>query len=199
MKPKTRYNIRLAGRKGVQVRTGVEADFGLLYRMYAETSIRDGFAIREEGYYREVWGTFLRAGLAEPLVAEVSGEPVAAVVIFYFAGKAWYLYGMSRAAHREKMPNYLLQWEAMRRAKAAGCLTYDLWGAPDHLDETDPMWGVYRFKEGLGGTVIRHVGAWDLPVRPFYYRLYTGFLPKILDWMRYRGVRRTRRSLTPMA
>jgi peptidoglycan pentaglycine glycine transferase (the first glycine) len=199
MKPKTRYNIRLAGRKGVQVRAGTEADFGPLYRMYAETSIRDRFAIREEAYYREVWGTFLRAGLAEPLVAEVSGEPVAGLVIFYFAGKAWYLYGMSRQVHREKMPNYLLQWEAMRRAKASGCVCYDLWGAPDTFDETDHMWGVYRFKEGLGGRVVRHIGAWDLPVRPTYYHLYTEILPKVLNWMRVRGVQRTRRSLAPLA
>lgn len=199
MKPKTRYNIRLAGRKGVLVRTGTEEDFGLLYQMYAETSIRDGFVIREEAYYREVWGTFLRAGLAEPLIAEVSGEPVAAVVIFFFAGKAWYLYGMSREVHREKMPNYLLQWEAMRRAKASGCRCYDLWGAPDTFDETDRVWGVYRFKEGLGGIVVRHIGAWDLPVRPYSYRLYTEILPKVVDWMRKRGVRRTRRSLEPLS
>lgn len=199
MKPKTRYNIRLAARKGVQVRSGSEADFELLYRMYAETSLRDHFAIREQAYYREVWGTFMRAGLAEPLVAEVAGEPVAGLLIFYFARRAWYLYGMSRQVHREKMPNYLLQWEAIRRAKAAGCLCYDLWGAPDTFDETDRLWGVYRFKEGLGGKVVRHIGAWDFPVRPDYYRLYMEILPKILSWMRVRGARRMRRSLASPA
>jgi lipid II:glycine glycyltransferase (peptidoglycan interpeptide bridge formation enzyme) len=198
MKPKTRYNIRLAGRKGVRVRSGTEADFGLLYQMFAETSLRDGFAIRENGYYKEAWGTFWREGMAEPLVAEVSGEPVAAIVLFHFDKKAWYLYGMSREVHREKMPNYLLQWEAMRRAKAYGCVCYDLWGAPDTFEETDPMWGVYRFKEGLGGVVVRHIGAWDLPVRPYAYRLYTEILPKVLDWMRKRGFRRTRHSLAPL-
>jgi lipid II:glycine glycyltransferase (peptidoglycan interpeptide bridge formation enzyme) len=198
MKAKTRYNIRLAGRKGVQVRAGTEADFGLLYRMYAETSLRDGFAIRDEGYYRDVWGTFLRSGLAVPLVAEVSGEPVAAVVIFVFSGKAWYLYGMSREIHRDKMPNHLLQWEAIRWAKASGCSCYDLWGAPDRFDESDRLWGVYRFKEGLGGRVVRHIGAWDLPIRPSYYRLYTELLPRLLDWMRRRGIRRTRQSLASL-
>jgi peptidoglycan pentaglycine glycine transferase (the first glycine) len=199
MKSKTRYNIRLATRKGVQVRRGTQADLGLLYRMYAETSVRDGFAIREEAYYREVWGTFLHSGLAEPLLAEVSGDPVAAVVIFRFAGKAWYFYGMSRDAHREKMPNHLLQWEAMRRAKAAGCNCYDLWGAPEVFDETDRMWGVYRFKEGLGGQVARHIGAWDLPLRPYFYRFYTELLPKVIGWMRQRGVQRTRRSIEPLS
>ena len=116
MKQKTRYNVRLAGRRGVTVRVGTQADLDMLYRMYAETSLRDGFVIREEAYYKMVWQTFMEAGMAEPLIAEVEGEAVAAVVIFRFAGEAWYLFGMSRPLHREKMPNHLLQWEAMRRA-----------------------------------------------------------------------------------
>lgn len=192
MKQKTRYNVRLAGRRGVEVRPGDLDDLDLLYQMYAETSVRDEFVIRDEAYYQIVWEAFIKAGLAEPLIAEVDGEPAAAVVIFRFAGKAWYLHGMSRLKHREKMPNYLLQWEAMRRAKAAGCDRYDMWGAPDVFSEKDPMWGVYRFKDGFGGQVVRHIGAWDLPVRPIYYRLYSQILPRVLDWLRSRGARRTR-------
>jgi lipid II:glycine glycyltransferase (peptidoglycan interpeptide bridge formation enzyme) len=101
--------------------------------------------------------------------------------------------GMSRLAHREKMPNYLLQWEALQRAKAAGAETYDLWGAPDVFDESDSLWGVYRFKEGFSGEVVRHIGAWDLPVNLNMYRLYTQILPRLLNWMRWRGQERTRR------
>lgn len=194
MKQKIRYNIRLAERKGVFVRSGTEADLGLLYRMYAETSARDGFVIREEAYYRLVWETFMRAGVAEPLVAEVVGEPVAALIVFRFAGKAWYLYGMSRQAHRDKMPNHLLQWEAMLRARAAGCTIYDLWGAPDTFDGSDPLWGVYRFKEGFGGQVVRYIGAWDLPIRPFVFRLYNEVMPRVLAWMRRRGLARSHRA-----
>jgi peptidoglycan pentaglycine glycine transferase (the first glycine) len=210
MKQKTRYNVRLAGRRGVDVRIANESDLGLLYRMYAETSIRDGFAIRDEAYYRTVWGTFMRprspAGAqpeseqghlpaAEGLVAEVNGEPVAGLMLFWFGGQAWYLYGMSRDKHRKKMPNYVLQWVAMQRAKLAGCKRYDLWGAPDNFDESDPMWGVYRFKEGLGGKVVRHIGAWDYPVRPLIYKLYVRLLPRVLGWMRQRGEARTRQRM----
>lgn len=195
MKQKTRYNLRLAERKGVTIRVGTLADLPLLFRMYAETSARDGFVIRDEAYYHLLWTTFMEAGMAEPLIAEVDGEASAAVVIFRFAGTAWYLNGMSIQAHREKMPNYLLQWEAMRRARAAGCTTYDLWGAPDVFDESDSMWGVYRFKEGLGGQVRRHIGAWDLPVRPRLYWLYTRALPRILAVMRRRGQERTRQMV----
>ena len=194
MKQKTRYNIRLAERKGVTIRIGSTSDIPLLYRMYAETSQRDGFVIREAAYYHTVWETFIRAGFAEPLIAVIDGEPAAALIIFYFAHKAWYLYGMSLPIHRDKMPNYLLQWEALRRVKQAGCLEYDLWGAPDDFQPDDPLWGVYRFKEGLGGEVVRTVGAWDLPLRPRYYQLYTRILPHLLDWMRYRGKERTRRD-----
>jgi len=194
MKQKIRYNIRLAERKGVFVRSGTEADLGLLYRMYAETSARDGFVIREEAYYRLVWETFMRAGAAEPLVAEVVGEPVAALIVFRFAGKAWYLYGMSLQAHRDKMPNHLLQWEAMLRARGAGCIMYDLWGAPDNFDKSDPLWGVYRFKEGFGGQVVRYIGAWDLPIRPFVFRLYNEVMPRVLAWMRRRGLARSHRA-----
>ena len=176
MKAKTRYNIRLAERKGVEIRQGGMADLDLLYRLYAETSVRDGFVIRSLDYYQTLWSTFIKAGMVRILIAEVEGEAIAALVLFLFQKKAWYLYGMSRDVHREKMPNYLLQWEAIRQCKLAGCLVYDLWGAPYHFEETDPLWGVYRFKEGLGGQVVRHIGAWDLPVQQENVSLvHTGF------------------------
>jgi len=192
MKQKTRYNIRLAGRRGVTVRPGEESDLELLFNMYAETSVRDGFTIRNSEYYLALWKKFIAAGLAEPLLAEVEGEPVAGVIVFRFGGRAWYMYGMSRDAHREKMPNYLLQWEAMIRAKQAGCIEYDLWGAPDEFVESDALWGVYRFKQGLGAEVVRYIGAWDLPLNQLMYRTYTQLLPRVLYLMRQRGEEQTR-------
>jgi lipid II:glycine glycyltransferase (peptidoglycan interpeptide bridge formation enzyme) len=134
--------------------------------------------------------------MATPLIAFVDGAPVAAVIIFHFAGKAWYLYGMSRVKHRDKMPNYLLQWEAILRAKADGCAIYDFWGAPDQFIETDSMWGVYRFKEGYGGDVTRYIGAWDFPVNKPFYKLYTQLLPKLLNLMRQKGARRLQQSVS---
>jgi lipid II:glycine glycyltransferase (peptidoglycan interpeptide bridge formation enzyme) len=195
MKQKTRYNIRLAGRKDVVVRVGTVDDIPLLYKMYAETSTRDGFVIRDVGYYRTVWGSFMAAEMAEPLIAEVNGEPVAAIFVFYFAEQAYYVYGMSRAVHREKMPAYLLQWEGMKRARLRGCLTYDLWGAPDVFDESDAMWGVFRFKRGLGGEVVRTLGAWDYPPNKLWYRLYAEIIPRVLGLMRARGKKRTARQV----
>jgi len=196
MKQKVRYNLRLAQKKGVTVRKGTLDDLPLVYRMYAETSVRDGFVIRPEGYYRHAWEGFIKSGMAEVLLAEVDGEVVAGLILFFFAGKAWYLYGMSRQIHRDKMPNYLLQWEAMRSARAHDCMQYDLWGAPDAFDESDAMWGVFRFKEGLGGEVIRFIGAWDYPSRPLLYRLYTQFLPAFLNILRRKGKARVRREVS---
>ena len=196
MKSKTRYNIRLAKRRGVIVRPGSTADIDLLYRMYAHTAVRDAFVIRNRHYYQEVWETFLNAGLAEPLIAEVEGNPVGGVVIFRFANRAWYMHGMSLDEHREKMFNHRLQWEGMIRARAAGCTAYDMWGAPDTFDKSDPMWGVFRFKDGFGGQVVRTIGAWDYPVRRMQYHLYNQVLPRILDILRFRGKSDTKRSLS---
>jgi lipid II:glycine glycyltransferase (peptidoglycan interpeptide bridge formation enzyme) len=217
MKQKTRYNIRLAAKKGVTLRIGTVDDFSMLYKMYAETSVRDGFVIRDEGYYQTVWKTFAtnqqppnprsqisnlqlpithyQSPFAEPLIAEVDRQPVAAIFVFYFAERAYYVYGMSRDIHREKMPSYLLQWEAIRRARARGCRVYDLWGAPEVFDDSDPMWGVYRFKEGLGGQVVRTLGAWDFAPSSFWYKLYTQVVPRLLDVMRSRGRAKTKQSL----
>ena len=126
-----------------------------------------------------------------PLIAEVQGEAVAAVMLFWFAGRAYYLHGMSRAIQRNKMPNFLLQWEAIKAAKNAGCSIYDLWGAPDVFSEDDSMWGVFRFKQGLGGEVLCTLGAYDLPIRPTLYKIYTNILPNVLDIMRRRGKAQT--------
>jgi lipid II:glycine glycyltransferase (peptidoglycan interpeptide bridge formation enzyme) len=196
MKQKTRYNIRLAEKKGVVLRVGTLEDLSMLYKMYAETSLRDGFVIRDEGYYKTVWTLFIKSDepTCEPIIAEVDGEPVAAIFVFYFVGRAYYVYGMSRNVHREKMPTYHLQWEAIKRAKARGCRVYDLWGAPEVFDESDSMWGVYRFKEGLGGQVVRTLGAWDFAPNPLWYKMYSEIIPRVLDVMRSRGRSKTKQN-----
>jgi peptidoglycan pentaglycine glycine transferase (the first glycine) len=195
MKSKWRYNTRLAARRGVTVRRGTSADLSLLYQMYAETAARDGFVTRPEDYYRDAWYAFIEAGLAQPLIAEVEREPVAMVLIFRFASRAWYMYGASRAVHREKMPNYLLQWEAIRWARERGCAVYDMWGAPDIPDESDPLWGVYRFKRGFDGEFVTHIGAWDFPVSRAGYCLYTSVMPRVLATMRWRHWRAVDRTV----
>jgi peptidoglycan pentaglycine glycine transferase (the first glycine) len=186
MKPKWRYNIRLAERKGVTVRAGSAADLPTFYRMYAETGGRDGFLVRPYAYYQQIWEHFLAQGLAHLLLAEVDGVAVAGLILFRFGPTAWYFYGASTSQSRPLMPNYALQWEAMRWAKAAGCTRYDWWGAPDVLDESDPMWGVYRFKTGFGPELAQSIGAYDYPTNRLLYWLYGEAMPRLLDLMRRR-------------
>ena len=191
MKQKTRYNIKLSEKKGVMIRQGTAKDLETLFQLYARTSLRDGFTIRGEQYYLDVWMKFMDAGMATPLIAEFENKVLAGLFLFHFGKKAWYLYGMSSDEHRELMPNYGLQWEAIRLSKSLGCEIYDLWGAPDDFTGEDRMEGVFRFKQGLGGEVIRLIGAWDYPVNSDYYSFYTRVLPKVLGIMRKIGKRAT--------
>ena len=183
MNQKTRYNIRLASRKGVTVRPWDDLEgFG---HMMQETAARDQFGAHIPIYYQHAYNLFHPGGACEIFVAEYEGTPLAALMVFARGYRAWYFYGASTTQHRNLMPNYLLQWEAMRWAREKGCLTYDLWGIPDYdLDDledqfkhrSDGLWGVYRFKRGFGGELVRSSGAWDLPLRsvPYgLYRLYT--------------------------
>ena len=185
MKSKWRYNIRLAERSGVTVRHAEYEDLSLLYDIYHKTAARGDFVIRAESYYHDAWGSFIEAGLAQPFIAEVEDVPVAMVVIYRFGKRAYYMYGGSRSLHREKMPNNLLQWESIKWAKEQGCTVYDMWGAPDELDQSDPMWGVYRFKKGFGGEFVEHIGAWDYPASRPLYSLYTAVKPRFLAVMRW--------------
>ncbi|MBI3160778.1 MAG: peptidoglycan bridge formation glycyltransferase FemA/FemB family protein [Chloroflexi bacterium] len=176
MKQKTRYNIRLAEKKGVVVRPS--DDVGLFTRMIEVTGERDGFGVHSAAYYLRAYQLFQPGGMSELLVAETEGRPLAALMVFALGRRAWYLYGASTDEQRHLMPTYLLQWEAMRWARARGCESYDLYGVPDVDEETlerefpsrsDGLWGVYRFKRGFGGEVKRSVGAWDRVYNPVLY------------------------------
>ncbi len=184
MKSKWRYNIGLAERRGVTVRLGTGQDIPAFYRMYAETAARDGFLIRPETYYQDVWTQFLSADLADMLLACVEEQVVAGLILFRFGRTAWYMYGASTEQHRQLMPNHLLQWAAMSRAKARGCTCYDMWGAPDIFDPVDRMWGVYKFKSGFGGQVMLGLGAYDYPVNSPGYWAFTVALPRARSLLR---------------
>lgn len=185
MSQNTRRKVRTGPKKGVTVRTAdTPADLQTLYDLYRVTGQRQGFLIRPPDYYRAAWASFIDAGLAQAFLAEWESQPLAGMVLFHFGPKAWYFYGMSTDQERSRMPTYLLQWEAMCWAKAHGYRTYDFWGAPDVFNESDPMWGVYRFKDGWGGTVVRHIGAWDFIPHTALYTLYERVMPAVLGVMR---------------
>lgn len=187
MKQKTRYNIRIAEKKGVYV---VESkNIGDFYTLIVETGERDGFGVHQKEYYQQVFQLFNPDSKCEVFLACVEGQPIAGIMVFRNGARAWYLYGASSEKHREKMPSYLLQWKAMLWAKASGCEEYDLWGVPDededHLESqfssrSDGLWGVYRFKRGYGGRLVRSAGPYERVFSPILYRL-------VRTWSRRRG------------
>ncbi len=179
MKQKTRYNIKLAQKKGVIVHPS--ADLETFYRLMQVTGGRDHFGVHNLKYYQKAYELFHSRGDCELLMAEFQGEALAGLMVFAYGYRAYYLYGASSSDHRDRMPTYLLQWEAMRWARARGCRKYDLWGVPDENEDileagfterSDGLWGVYRFKRGFGGQLVRAAGPWDRVYQPLLYALY---------------------------
>ena len=151
--------------------------------MRQTTGGRDGFGVHSKEYYQRAYELFVPSGAAELLVAEYEGKPLAAVMVFISGNRAWYMYGASNNEERNKMPTYLIQWEAMRWAKERGAELYDLYGVPDRDEETlekhftgtqrnEGLWGVYRFKRGFGGEVKRAAQALDRVYKPLLYSVY---------------------------
>jgi len=183
MKPKCRYNIRLAEKKGVTVRPW--DDTSAFHEMMTVTGGRDNFGVHSKEYYQRAYRLFHPKGTCELLVAEYEGKPLASLMVFTNGKRAWYVYGASNDQERNRMPTYLLQWEAIRWAKARGCDEYDLWGVPDENEETleanfetrhDGLWGVYRFKRGFGGQLKRAAQALDRVYNPLLYWAYLRFI-----------------------
>jgi len=187
MSGNTRRKVRTAYKKDVTIREVSIDEIDTLYNLYRITGQRDDFLIRPPEYYERAWRDFMQAGLAHALIAEYDGKPIAQVILFHFGQKCWYFYGASSNEERNRMPNYALQWEAMKWAKSQGYTTYDMWGAPDIFNEDDSMWGVYEFKRGFRGTVIRHIGAWDYAPFPPLYAAYTQLWPRVLQILRRRS------------
>jgi lipid II:glycine glycyltransferase (peptidoglycan interpeptide bridge formation enzyme) len=180
MKQKTRYNIRLAEKKGVTIRQGRAEDVTTFYQLAQTTAARDSFGVHSLDYYRAAYDLFAPDRCAL-LMAEFEGQPLAALMAFSFGAEACYFYGASANEHRNLMAPYLLQWEAIRWAKSRGCTRYDSWGIPDadpaileaeFEQRHDGLWGVYRFKRGFGGQWTRSLGAFDYVYNPLLYWFY---------------------------
>lgn len=179
MKQKCRYNIRLAEKKGVTVHP--TSDLDTFHALMQVTGGRDGFGVHSLAYYRAAWELFAPQGKVVILQANFEGKPLAALMVFRQGSRAWYFYGASSDEERNRMPTYLLQFAAMRWAAENGCISYDLWGVPDadaaaleaqFEQRHDGLWGVYRFKRGFGGQLLRTPGAWDKDFIPLLAQLY---------------------------
>src|SRR5579859_2971243 len=172
MKEKWRYNVRLAMRKGVTIRVASSPnDVRAWYALYQTTSERDQFGIHTLDYYLRVWALLVTTGKMRLLLAEANGVLLAGIFVSLCAGQASYFYGASSNEQRQLMPNYLLQWEAIRWAKEQGARLYDFWGIPDTDSEDEAMAGVYRFKRGWGGRVVQFIDGQEVVYHPLLMRL----------------------------
>jgi len=176
MKPKTRYNIALAYRKGVWIREGSYADLPLFYELYQQTSVRNGIYLHDISNFDAMF----RAGAIisenadihtdfKLLIAGIDDMPLAAMFLVFSGSSATYLYGASSSSNRNSMATYALQWEAIRMARGHGCTQYDLFGTAPKPDPSHPLYGLYRFKMGFGGEQFHRMGCWDFPLKPDEY------------------------------
>lgn len=203
MKQKTRYNIRVAQKKGVTVELSEqEADFEKYLKLTQETTERQGFYAHTETYHRMMWKV-LHGSKKKPntqddnsltahlLVARYQGEVITTWILFRFKDTLYYPYGASTREHREAMANNLVMWEAIRLAKKWGCKYLDMWGAlGENPDKDDPWYGFHAFKQGYAAQHISYIGTWDYVVRPGLYKMY-----RLAEWLRW-IILRTKKLVT---
>ena len=183
MHSKWRYNIRLSERKGVVIHRYLGNDINLsekidkFYELTKITNARDGNASHSKAYYADLIKSSaeeVSAGKDVPVIslyiAEHEGEEIASIMTLFSHNEAIYLYGASSNNKRNLMPNHLLQWTAMKDAKAYGSKYYDMYGMPpEGKDENHPMHGLYMFKANFGGKNIHRTGSWDIPLKAIYH------------------------------
>lgn len=190
-----RADTRRAAREGVVVRIGdQQADIASFYQLMEQTAARAEFAIHSYDYYRTAWELFAptpaTACHSRLLLAERGEKVLAASLVFAWAHSAIYFANGSSEEGLKSGANHALQWQALQWAQQCGCTSYDFWGIPDafgkamaasdpierqQLEETakaDPLYGVYRFKKGFGGTIVRYLPAYDRIYLPPLYTLW---------------------------
>jgi len=198
MKEKWRYNIRLAERKGVVVRAAAAPDdVDTFYRLYQETAARDGFFIHPQRHYADILRLYGARDAAVLLLAEYDGAPIAGLIVVRCGPVATYMFGASSNQHRNRMPNHLLQWNAIRWARAHGCATYDFRAIAEVLDPTEDLYSLYTYKQGFGGSSILALETHDKPLNAPLYWAYLRSLAVKREIDRRRHARDLRRREAP--
>ncbi len=186
MHPKTRYNLRLAQKKGVKVTVDDSpASFAwFLKLLFEETVVRQGFFAHTPEYFKKLWQVLNPAGITHLLRAYIGDQTLAVFMVFGFNQTLYYPYGASTRQSKEVMAPSLLMWETIRYAKKSGCKVFDMWGAlSPNPDPADPWYGFHRFKAGYGGQLVEFLGTYDLVFnspRYLLYRQLDNFRPLVL-------------------
>lgn len=176
MKSKTRYNIRLSHRKGVQVKSYGLDNLDIWYQLYRETALRNNITLHNKAYFQSVimaQKNDLNSDVnVQLLMADYEGEFLAAMFLILSKKRGTYLYGASSGRRRNLMASYAVQWEAIRMAREQGCEEYDMFGAAPNPNPSHPLHGLYRFKSGFGGKLYHRMGCWDYPLDHEKYNVF---------------------------
>lgn len=174
MKEKTRYNVRLAQKKGVVVSEENSSEaFDDYLKLLNETAKRDRFFAHNYRYHKTMWEALHPSKIARLLIARYNGVPLVAWVVFVWHNFLYYTYGASSSKYRDVMASNLMYFEAMKFGKKNGLNTFDLWGSlGPNPDPKDPFYGFHRFKEGYNGRLVEFVGSFDLVLNSTSYNLY---------------------------
>jgi len=171
---KTRYNIRLAERKGVKVcEDNSDKAFQKYLDLTRETTQRQGFYAHTEKYHRLMWNILKKAGIAHLFRATYQGEIITTWILFSWRDFLYYPYGASTEKHKEVMANNLMMWESIKFGKKLGLTTFDLWGREEGK-------GFTKFKEGYNPKVVEFLGTWDLVINKPIYKIYR--ITETLRW-----------------
>jgi lipid II:glycine glycyltransferase (peptidoglycan interpeptide bridge formation enzyme) len=166
---KTRYNIRVALRRGVEVRVVGPERLDDFIRIMRTTGERDGFSTRPKSYFEGMLSAL--GPHCRLYMAFCDGAAVAGAVATSYAGRTCYVYGASDNVHRNDMPNYLVQWEMIKWAVENGSTVYDFQGVSGNITEESPLYGLYRFKKGFNGQLDTLCGEFDYIYRPMTAKL----------------------------
>ena len=174
MHPKTRYNIRVANRYGVEVREQTDNEgFEIYLKLLLATTKRQGFYLHTEKYHRDLWKKLKDTGMIHIMLGSYQNQVLSAFMIFNIHDKLFYPYGASLDVNRQVMAPTLLMWEVVRLGQKLKCKTFDMWGClGPRAKESENGYGFHRFKQGFGGQLVEYVGTYDLVINPVLYKLY---------------------------
>jgi lipid II:glycine glycyltransferase (peptidoglycan interpeptide bridge formation enzyme) len=175
-----RRNVKKAGKAGVAVTQGTEADLPAFHELYLETATRDHFTGRPLSYFQRMWSA-MRAEDPDRIrlyLAHHDGDLVAATTLVRVGRHAWYSYGASSSAKREVRGSNAVQWQMLRDAAESGAAVYDLRGITDTLAEDDPHFGLIQFKLGTGGEAVEYLGEWDLPLNRLLFKAFEVYMDR---------------------
>lgn len=187
---KWRYNIRLANKKGIEVKTDCSRDdVKIFHDIYRVTAERDGFTGRPLSYFEKLWDVLVEKGLAKFFVTSYEGKPLSAAICFLLGKQCWYVYGASSNEERNRMPNHAMQWAMIQWAREQGCEVYDFRGVHDIKSEDGKVLenlmespdGLVKFKAGFGAQLVEYCGEWDLVIDPKWYWLWTTGRPRAVS------------------